>query len=449
MPAQPEPQRAHARADRRAIGGRTRHHARGVARLRLAQRSYGWTCRQCRALRGAGPDGDPDRGGERSERGRLCRCRAAARGCRPRPGDPALAGTSHGRGRGRDPGELHELLYRQRSGGGSAIWRCERRSCGRGGAGVVSRPRCIRAPSRPHPDRGRKLPLHLATGSRMSKVTVAALQLAFSEDSVANIRAVSDLVREAAAKGAEVVLPPELFEGPYFCRVEDEALFANARPASEHPAVLAMQELAKELAIWIPTSFFEADGPHHYNSLAMVGPDGKVAGVYRKSHIPDGPGYEEKFYFRPGNTGFKVWNGPHKSTLGVGVCWDQWYPETARAMMLMGADILFYPTAIGTEPHDPDLDTSRLWRRAMIGHAVSNVVPVVAANRIGTEGGQRFYGHSFICDERGDMLAEFGAEETGALVATLDLGAAKKHRAAFGFFRDRRPELYGRLVEDV
>jgi len=166
------------------------------------------------------------------------------------------------------------------------------------------------------------------------------------------------------------------------------------------------------------------------------------------SHIPDGPGYEEKFYFRPGNTGFRVWGGPHLSTLGVGVCWDQWYPETARAMMLMGADILFYPTAIGTEPHDPELDTSRLWRRAMIGHAVSNVVPVVAANRIGTEGGQRFYGHSFICDERGDILGEFGAEETGAIVATLDLGAAKKHRAAFGFFRDRRPELYGRLIED-
>src|SRR5438067_1444474 len=184
-------------------------------------------------------------------------------------------------------------------------------------------------------------------------------------------------------------------------------------------------------------------------ALQLAFPDGKVAGIYRKSHIPDGPGYEEKFYFRPGNTGFKVWPGPHLSTLGVGVCWDQWYPETARAMTLMGADILFYPTAIGTEPHDPELDTSRLWRRAMIGHAVSNVVPVVAANRIGTEGGQRFYGQSFICDERGDVLAEFGAEETGALVATLDLAAAKKHRAAFGFFRDRRPELYGRLVEDL
>ena len=210
--------------------------------------------------------------------------------------------------------------------------------------------------------------------------------------------------------------------------------------------------LADELGIWIPTSFFEADGPHHYNSLAMIGPDGAVQGVYRKSHIPDGPGYEEKFYFRPGNTGFKVWQGPPAAPsvkLGVGVCWDQWYPETARTMMLMGAELLFYPTAIGSEPHDPDLDTSRLWRRAMIGHAVSNVVPVVAANRIGTEEGQRFYGHSFICDERGDLLAEFGATETGVLVATLDIDRVKRHRAAFGFFRDRRPELYGRLAEDI
>ena len=282
----------------------------------------------------------------------------------------------------------------------------------------------------------------------MTKLTVAALQLAFGDDTAQNIADVSDLVREGAAKGAQVVLPPELFEGPYFCRTEDEALFATARTTAEHPSVLAMQALADELGIWIPTSFFELDGQHHYNSLAMVNPDGKVAGVYRKSHIPDGPGYQEKFYFRPGNTGFKVWPGAG-TTLGVGICWDQWYPEVARSMMLMGAEILFYPTAIGTEPHDPDLDTSRLWRRAMIGHAVSNVVPVVAANRIGTEGGQRFYGHSFICDERGDLLAEFGAEETGVLVAQLDLAAAKKHRAAFGFFRDRRPDLYGRLVEDV
>ena len=285
----------------------------------------------------------------------------------------------------------------------------------------------------------------------MTKIKVAALQLAFTDNRAQNIANVADLVRDAAGKGAQVVLPPELFEGPYFCRVEDEDEFTTAKTTAEHPAVLAMQRLAAELEIWIPTSYFELDGQHHYNSLAMINPDGAVAGVYRKSHIPDGPGYEEKFYFRPGNTGFKVWPGPSgnaDTTLGVGICWDQWYPEVARSMMLMGAQILFYPTAIGTEPHDPELDTSRLWRRAMIGHAVSNVVPIVAANRIGTEGGQRFYGHSFICDERGDLLAEFGAEETGVLVAEIDLAAAKKHRAAFGFFRDRRPELYGRLVED-
>jgi len=279
------------------------------------------------------------------------------------------------------------------------------------------------------------------------KITVAAMQLAFGEEISENIANVSELVREAVDRGAQVVLPPELFEGPYFCRVEDEALFATAKPTAEHPSVRAMQQLAEELRIWIPTSFFEADGQHYYNSLAMIGPEGKVEGVYRKSHIPDGPGYEEKFYFRPGNTGFKVWQGAG-TTLGVGICWDQWYPETARAMMLMGAEILFYPTAIGSEPHDPDLDTSRLWRRAMIGHAVSNVVPVVASNRIGNEAGQIFYGSSFICDERGDLLAEFGKDDTGVLVTTLDVDRAKRHRAAFGFFRDRRPELYGRLVED-
>jgi N-carbamoylputrescine amidase len=282
----------------------------------------------------------------------------------------------------------------------------------------------------------------------MSQIKVAALQLAFTDAVDENIAAVSALVREAAGKGAKLILPPELFEGLYFCRTQDEEHFARALPAGEHPVVLAMQRLAAELQVYLPTSFFEAEGHHHYNSLAMIGPDGKVMGVYRKSHIPDGPGYSEKFYFRPGNTGFKVWKSPF-GTIGAGVCWDQWYPETARSLMLMGAEILLFPTAIGTEPHDPDLDTSRMWRRAMIGHAVSNVVPVVAANRIGTEEGQRFYGHSFICDERGDMLAEFGAEETGVLVATLDLAQAKAHRAAFGFFRDRRPDLYGRIAEDI
>ena len=282
----------------------------------------------------------------------------------------------------------------------------------------------------------------------MSEVTVAALQLAFTDEVQENIAAVAELVREAAGRGAKLILPPELFEGHYFCRTQDEAHFGRALPASEHPAVQAMRKLAEELRVYIPTSFFEADGHHHYNSLAMIDDAGAIMGVYRKSHIPDGPGYSEKFYFRPGNTGFKTFRTAY-GMVGPAVCWDQWYPETARTLMLEGAEILLFPTAIGTEPHDPDLDTSRMWRRAMIGHAVSNVVPVVAANRIGTEHGQRFYGHSFICDERGDMLAEFGATETGVLTATLDLQQARRHRAAFGFFRDRRPELYGRLAQDI
>ena len=282
----------------------------------------------------------------------------------------------------------------------------------------------------------------------MNQVTVAALQLAFSDDIRENIAAVSELVREAAARGATIILPPELFEGHYFCRTQDEAHFGRALPVGEHPAVAAMRALAGELQVYIPTSFFEAEGHHHYNSLAMIDDQGGVMGVYRKSHIPDGPGYSEKFYFRPGNSGFRTFRTRY-GTIGPAVCWDQWYPETARALAMEGAEILLFPTAIGTEPHDPDLDTSRMWRRAMIGHAVSNVMPVVAANRTGTEGDQRFYGHSFICDERGDILAEFGASETGVLTATLDLDQARKHRAAFGFFRDRRPDLYGRLTQDI
>ena len=260
--------------------------------------------------------------------------------------------------------------------------------------------------------------------------------------------AVAALVEEAAGKGAQVILPPELFEGPYFCQVEDEALFASARPTAEHPSVIAMQALAARLKVAIPTSFFEREGHHFYNTLAMIGPDGAIMGTYRKSHIPDGPGYEEKYYFRPGNSGFKVWD-VFGARIGVGVCWDQWYPECARAMALMGAELLFYPTAIGSEPYDADLDTSRMWRRAMQGHAVSNCMPVIAANRIGVEGDANFYGHSFISDEWGDLTQEFGAGETGVLIEAIDLDRAAKHRAGMGFFRDRRPQLYGRLVEDV
>ena len=218
-----------------------------------------------------------------------------------------------------------------------------------------------------------------------------------------------------------------------------------------------MQGLAARLKVTIPTSFFERDGHHYFNTLAMIGPDGALMGTYRKSHIPDGPGYEEKYYFRPGNDGFKVWDVPGEGgalvKVGVGVCWDQWYPECARVMALQGAEVLLYPTAIGSEPYDEGLDTSRMWRRAMIGHAVSNCMPVVASNRIGAEGPagseQRFYGHSFIADEWGDLVEAFGAEESGVLMARIDLARAATHRAGMGFFRDRRPQLYGRIAQDI
>ena len=281
----------------------------------------------------------------------------------------------------------------------------------------------------------------------MTNLCVAALQLPLGGDERENIFAVSGLIAEAAEQGAQIILPPELFAGPYFCKTEDEELFSLAQPVSESTPVLAMQKLAKQYGVAIPSSFFERDGPHHYNSMAMIDPDGEIMGVYRKSHIPDGPGYEEKFYFRPGNSGFKIWE-VFGTRIGVGICWDQWYPETARAMALMGAEVLFYPTAIGSEPYDADLDTSRMWRRAMQGHAVSNCMPVVASNRIGIEDGQAFYGHSFITNEWGDLVTEYGSQETGVLTASLDLEQARKHRAGMGFFRDRRPELYGRLAED-
>jgi N-carbamoylputrescine amidase len=280
-------------------------------------------------------------------------------------------------------------------------------------------------------------------------LNVGAVQMAMSGNRDADIETAMRLV----AKRAKVVLPPELFEGHYFCTAQDEAVFATAAPVSSHPAVEAAREVARKERIFLPTSFYERDGHHYYNSLAFVGDDGQVQGVYRKSHIPDGPGYMEKFYFRPGNTGFKVWPTPH-GVIGIGICWDQWYPETARAMMLMGADLLMFPTAIGNEPHDPELDTRRLWVRAMVGHAVSNVVPIVAANRIGVEptadgAGAHFYGNSFICNQRGDMVAELDDSHEGVITAEFDLAEIARHRAAFGFFRDRRPNLYGRLAEDI
>lgn len=274
---------------------------------------------------------------------------------------------------------------------------------------------------------------------------LAVIQTAFSEDMAANISKVSTFIRAAAKDGANVILAPELFQGPYFCKTEDAGFFASAYPYKEHPIVTALAPLASELGVVLPLSIFERDGQEYYNSLVMVDADGALLGLYRKSHIPDGPGYEEKFYFRPGDTGFKVWD-TRFGRIGLGICWDQWFPEAARAMTLMGAEALLYPTAIGSEPENPTLDTQARWRRAMVGHAVSNVIPVAAANRIGDEGGQVFYGSSFISDAGGDYLADMTRTEEGFAAATVDLDAIKEERASWSFFRDRRPELYGRLV---
>ena len=277
------------------------------------------------------------------------------------------------------------------------------------------------------------------------KIAVGVVQCALGGSREENVERVIRLVREAATAGAQVVLPPELFEGPYFPREESEAWFDEAREAEGNPTIDRIAKLAKELSVVIPVSFFERAGQAHYNSLAMIDADGTVMGVYRKSHIPDGPGYSEKFYFRPGDTGFRVWR-TQLGRIGVGVCWDQWYPECARAMALMGAELLLYPTCIGSEPHDPMMDTKDPWQRAMIGHAVSNAMPVAAANRIGVEGDMVFYGSSFIADARGDKLAELGREEEGVALATIDLESSRRARNGWGFFRDRRPDLYDVLL---
>jgi N-carbamoylputrescine amidase len=276
-------------------------------------------------------------------------------------------------------------------------------------------------------------------------VTVAALQTALTDDVGTNVKRVTELVREAHGKGARIILPSELFEGHYFCQTQKEDDFARAQPADGHPTIRHFQELAKQLGVVIPVSFFEAAGPEHYNSIAVIDADGTNLGVYRKSHIPDGPGYQEKFFFKPGNTGFRAFATKH-GTIGVAICWDQWFPEAARAMTLAGADILFYPTAIGSEPEEPDFDSAQSWQRVMIGHAVANSVGVVAANRIGSEGGMTFYGSSFVCDARGDKLAELGRTEPGIALASLDLAQMRRIRASMGFFRDRRPDLYGNLT---
>ncbi len=280
-------------------------------------------------------------------------------------------------------------------------------------------------------------------------LSVACLQAAFGPDMKANLDKVEALICEAAAQGAQVILPPELFQGIYFPTRQDPKWFETAYGVGDHPCVRALQTLAKRLDVVIPISFFEKDGPRYYNSVAIADADGEIQGVYRKSHIPDGPGYQEKYYFRPGDTGFKAWKTKY-GVIGAGICWDQWYPEAARAMVLEGAEVLLYPSAIGSELYDESLDTHARWQRVMQGHAVANAVPVVAANRIGLEDNdgvkQKYYGHSFIADHTGEITAELGEETEGVIVAQFDLDALAAYRADWGFFRDRRTDLYGKAI---
>lgn len=283
----------------------------------------------------------------------------------------------------------------------------------------------------------------------VNEVKIGVVQFACSDDAAENVATATRLVREAAARGANVVLVQELFEGLYFCQEESPGHFSRAQPLHGHPTVAAMRALAAELGVVVPVSFFERANQALFNSVAMVDDVGAMLGLYRKSHIPDGPGYSEKFYFNPGDTGFRVWR-TRFGAIGVGICWDQWFPEAARAMALMGAEFLLYPTAIGSEPGRPDFDSMEHWRITMRGHAGANLMPVAAANRIGTETvsgrTQTYYGSSFIAGPSGELVASAGREGEAVLTATFDRAAMRRDRAAWGLFRDRRPDLYGPLL---
>lgn len=276
-------------------------------------------------------------------------------------------------------------------------------------------------------------------------VTVAATQMACSRDIQANIANAEKLVRQAAAKGAQIILIQELFATPYFCQKPNADYTQLATSTEENPAIRHFQKVAAELNVVLPISFFERAGRARFNSIAIIDADGSNLGVYRKSHIPDGPGYHEKYYFNPGDTGFKVWDTAH-ARIGVGICWDQWFPECARSMALMGAEVLFYPTAIGSEPHDASITSRDHWQRVQQGHAGANLMPLVASNRIGREEQDgydiTFYGSSFIADQFGKKVAELNETEEGILVHAFDLDALEKTRTAWGVFRDRRPNLY-------
>lgn len=279
----------------------------------------------------------------------------------------------------------------------------------------------------------------------MRNVKVAATQMSCSSNIDENISKAETLVREAAAQGAQIILLQELFETPYFCQKEKADYYAYATELEHNKAINHFKAVAKELQVVLPISFYEKKNYARYNSLAVIDADGTVLGKYRKSHIPDGPGYEEKFYFNPGDTGFKVWNTRY-AKIGVGICWDQWYPEAARVMSLMGAEILFYPTAIGSEPQDGSIDSKDHWQTCMLGHAAANLIPVVASNRIGEEIDEdssiNFYGSSFIAGPQGNKIVEAGRDEQAVLVSEFDLDALEVGRIEWGVFRDRRPDLY-------
>ncbi|TGG91456.1 N-carbamoylputrescine amidase [Natronospirillum operosum] len=283
----------------------------------------------------------------------------------------------------------------------------------------------------------------------MTRITVAATQMPCGWDVNANIEAAEALVRQASAQGAQIILLQELFERRYFCQHQDYDHLAHATALEDNPAVQHFQAVAHELKVVLPISFYERDNNAYYNSIAIIDADGSVLGLYRKAHIPDGPGYSEKFYFTPGDTGFKVWDTAY-ARIGVGICWDQWFPETARAMALMGAELLFFPTAIGSEPQDPTLDSRPHWLNTQCGHAAANVMPLIASNRVGTEAidgtAITFYGNSFIADETGTRVGELDTQETGVVTHSFDLAALRTKRHAWGVFRDRRPELYGALL---
>ncbi len=279
-------------------------------------------------------------------------------------------------------------------------------------------------------------------------VSVAITQMACSWDVSANIAKAEQLVREAAQQGAQIILLQELFETPYFCKKPNPDYLQLATTVADNPAIVHFQKIAKELKVVLPISFFERAGQARFNSIAIIDADGSVLGVYRKSHIPDGPGYHEKYYFNPGDTGFKVWQTRY-AKIGVGICWDQWFPECARAMALQGAELLFYPTAIGSEPHDPTITSSAHWQRVQQGHAGANLTPVIASNRIGSEEQDgydiTFYGASFIADQFGEKVAELNDADQGVALHSFDLDKLEHTRTAWGVFRDRRPNLYGAL----